>query len=181
MSEAYTDAELDKLRERYADTRSWPEQPILPKRLLATISERDARIEELSYSPQDKDDQWTDQIKAAHPVKTGSSKHYVTALEMVGNRRGKGALVEMANWLLTRAEAAEAKVAELEKEVRTYRRAETSRRQGDELQDAIAQRLATPPQTAFEKMRREGREQADAFAKRAAEPSPFSPPQTESK
>lgn len=54
----------------------------------------------------DKDDQWTEAIDAAHPVKsTHPERHklYERAMEMVGNRRGKGALVNLVSWLLQQA------------------------------------------------------------------------------
>jgi hypothetical protein len=48
----------------------------------------------------DKPDEWSDRISAAHSLKTGDHNTYRTALEMVSNRRSKGALVELVNWLL---------------------------------------------------------------------------------
>lgn len=55
----------------------------------------------------DKPDQWQDAIAAAHPTKTGKHKSYAMAVEMVGNRRSKGALVELVNWLLAYRRIAE--------------------------------------------------------------------------
>lgn len=52
----------------------------------------------------DKPDQWTPLILAAHPMKTGAHEHYATALEMVGNRRSKSELVALVCWLLQRAD-----------------------------------------------------------------------------
>lgn len=49
---------------------------------------------------QDKSDQWQDSIDAAHPTKTGKHDTYAKALDMVGNRHSKGALVDLVNWLL---------------------------------------------------------------------------------
>jgi hypothetical protein len=48
----------------------------------------------------DKDDEWTERINAAHPLKTGDNETYGIAMRMVGNRHSKGALVELVNWLL---------------------------------------------------------------------------------
>lgn len=48
----------------------------------------------------DTEDEWTERIKAAHPSRSGSHEEYATAMRMVGNRRSKGALVELVNWLL---------------------------------------------------------------------------------
>jgi hypothetical protein len=47
-----------------------------------------------------KEDQWTPEIEAAHPLRSKNYKAYETALEMVGNRRSKGALVKLVCWLL---------------------------------------------------------------------------------
>ena len=49
----------------------------------------------------DRTDRWTDRIEEAHPCNTGSHNVYAIAMEMVGNRHSKGALVELVNWLLT--------------------------------------------------------------------------------
>lgn len=48
----------------------------------------------------DKDDEWTARIDAAHPVLTGDSATYDLAMQMVGHRHSKGALVKLVNWLL---------------------------------------------------------------------------------
>ncbi len=39
-------------------------------------------------------------IKAAHPLRTGRHDLYAEAMRLVGERHGKGDLVEMVNWLL---------------------------------------------------------------------------------
>lgn len=48
----------------------------------------------------DKWDQWSTRIAAAHPANNGSDATYMTAMEMVGNRHSKAALVELVNWIL---------------------------------------------------------------------------------
>lgn len=48
----------------------------------------------------DRPDQWSEQVAEAHPLKTGNHAAYERALEMVGNRHSKGALVELVCWLL---------------------------------------------------------------------------------
>lgn len=53
----------------------------------------------------DKRDQWSAEIDAAHPMRTGKHEHWATAMTMVGNRRDKGALVELVNWLLAKDSA----------------------------------------------------------------------------
>lgn len=50
----------------------------------------------------DKDDQWSERIRAVHPMNTDDHATYLTAMEMVGNRHSKAALVELVNWLLTK-------------------------------------------------------------------------------
>jgi hypothetical protein len=53
----------------------------------------------------DKNDKWTEAIDAAHPLSSGSHEQWAIAMEMVGNRHSKGALVELVNWLLVRDRA----------------------------------------------------------------------------
>jgi hypothetical protein len=48
----------------------------------------------------DRSDEWSKRIAAAHPMETGDHVTYIKAMEMVGNRHSKGALVELVNWLL---------------------------------------------------------------------------------
>ena len=52
----------------------------------------------------DRKDQWTDAIQAEHPLNTKDYKTYEMAMEMVGNRHGKFALVALVNWLLRKAQ-----------------------------------------------------------------------------
>ncbi|APB99061.1 hypothetical protein [Polynucleobacter asymbioticus] len=52
----------------------------------------------------DRDDEWTDEIKAAHPLNTGFYDTYHLACEMVHNRHGKFALVALVNWLIRKAQ-----------------------------------------------------------------------------
>jgi hypothetical protein len=57
---------------------------------------------------EDKDDEWTPAINAAHPTVTrlrkGQPDTYAIAMRMVGNRHSKRALVELVSWLLQRAD-----------------------------------------------------------------------------
>lgn len=58
----------------------------------------------------DKRDQWTPMIEASHPLEVGTKDAhdaYATAMEMVGNRHSKGALVDLVCWLVQRVDAAE--------------------------------------------------------------------------
>jgi hypothetical protein len=48
----------------------------------------------------DVDDEYTAEIDAAFPTRSGSHYLYAIAMKMVGNRQSKGALVELVNWLL---------------------------------------------------------------------------------
>lgn len=48
----------------------------------------------------DKADEWSTRITAAHPMETDDHDTYMVAMQMVGNRHSKAALVELVNWLL---------------------------------------------------------------------------------
>lgn len=72
----------------------------------------------------DRDDQWSDAVRAVHPTRSDDPKRherFMTALEMVGNRHGKYELVGLVQWLLTRAERAEAEAADLRKTLEAER------------------------------------------------------------
>lgn len=56
---------------------------------------------------EDQRDEWTDKINEAHPTRSGSHDEYATAMQMVGHRHSKGALVELVNWLLVKLRPAE--------------------------------------------------------------------------
>jgi len=56
---------------------------------------------------EDRRDRWTPMIEASHPLKTGAHDAYATAMEMVGNRHSKGALVDLVCWLVQRVDDAE--------------------------------------------------------------------------
>jgi hypothetical protein len=55
----------------------------------------------------DRDDEHTKAIAQAHPMITKDHDRYARALALVEKRHSKGAIVEMVNWLLARAEAKE--------------------------------------------------------------------------
>ena len=70
---------------------------------------------------------WTDQdqplpedavILAHHPVRNGSDASYIEAMRLVGAKRSKGALVDLTNWLLQRAEAAESALLAAQEQAR---------------------------------------------------------------
>ena len=48
----------------------------------------------------DQEDEWSERIRAAFPTRSKSFKEYAVAMQMVGNRRSKGELVALVNWLL---------------------------------------------------------------------------------
>jgi hypothetical protein len=48
----------------------------------------------------DADDEWSAEIKAAHPSRTGAHENYAIAMKMVGNRHSKHELVALVCWLL---------------------------------------------------------------------------------
>ena len=56
-------------------------------------------IDEL-FHWEDKKDEWTDAIRAAHPTRSESHDEWGTAMRMVGHRHSKGELVALVNWLL---------------------------------------------------------------------------------
>lgn len=48
------------------------------------------------------------EIQAAHPARTGNHERFQRALELVSARHSKGALVDLVNWLLTKADGSAA-------------------------------------------------------------------------
>lgn len=86
-----------------------------PPTVLALLAE----VERLTKEPETRDavqreawgeeeDEHSEAIHAAHPTVTKDFDTYHVALKMIGTRRSKYALVDMANWLLARAQSAEA-------------------------------------------------------------------------
>lgn len=68
-------------------------------------------------------DQWTAEIEAAFPTRSGAHEAYADAMRMVGNRRSKGALVALVTWLIVRFDAKHAKLVEVAdklREIRSY-------------------------------------------------------------
>lgn len=59
----------------------------------------------LELSSEDREDKYTEAINAAHPLKTKRHDLYELAMEMVGNRHSKAALVNLVNWLLSERQA----------------------------------------------------------------------------
>ena len=53
------------------------------------------------------------EIAASHPLRIGRHDLYAEAMRLVGARRSKGGLVELACWLLTRVAKAEKRHLEL--------------------------------------------------------------------
>jgi hypothetical protein len=76
---------------------------------------RDMEDQQQQEWPDDKVDEWTALIEAAHPLKTKAYAQWDTAMRMVGNRHSKGALVELVCWLLQRAESASPSSSVLER------------------------------------------------------------------
>ncbi len=51
---------------------------------------------------EDRLDQYSEAILAAHPTfGNGTADRYFRAMEMVGNRHSKAAIVDLVNWLLS--------------------------------------------------------------------------------
>jgi hypothetical protein len=69
----------------------------------------------------DRDDEWSEAVKAAHPVRSESHATYATAMQMVGARHSKGALVALVNWLLMGRDAATRRAAAAERVVEAAR------------------------------------------------------------
>lgn len=86
-------------------------------------AERDAYIKPSLVQWDDKDDVWSFPIDEAFPTKSGSHEQYGIAMEMVGNRRSKGSLVALVNWLIVSDEAVRAEVHELRAALRPFARA----------------------------------------------------------
>ena len=53
----------------------------------------------------DRDDHLTCAINASHPTKTGRHDIYMQAMELVGNRHSKAALVNLVHYLLLEIDA----------------------------------------------------------------------------
>lgn len=90
------------------------------ERITALAVQRDALAEEAVLRDKVSREAWGDQsdehtpaIRAAHPTKTKDFATYEIALAMVGKRHGKYELVDLTNWLLSRALAAESRVTRL--------------------------------------------------------------------
>ncbi len=80
---------------------------------IARLTAENAALKSIKSNWEDKEDEWTPAIDAAHPMsKPGHMTHeesdrYKTAMKMVGHRHGKYALINLVNWLLERAAKSE--------------------------------------------------------------------------
>lgn len=97
----------------YRHAASGAHKPLYSQATVSALQKREAGLMALSDPAhwRDRDDQWSEAIKAVHPMNSDDPKRherFMTALEMVGNRHGKYELVGLVQWLLTRAETAEA-------------------------------------------------------------------------
>jgi hypothetical protein len=72
------------------------EAPLVPPR--ADVAEAVELLRGVVW--EDRPDQWSEEIHDAFPTRSGSHEEYADAMRMVGNRRSKGALVALVNWLL---------------------------------------------------------------------------------
>lgn len=77
------------------------------ERLLTPPGEPPA-IRETSRSTREKIRNEQTAIESAHPLTTGRHDLYNEAMRLVGERHGKGDLVDLVNWLLYRIERIEA-------------------------------------------------------------------------
>lgn len=71
----------------------------------------------------DVEDKWNLVIHESFPTRSGSHTEYALAMEMVGNRRSKGQLVALVNWLLIAWKRAEKERDTAYHDTRTMRRA----------------------------------------------------------
>ena len=63
-------------------------------------------------------DEWSEDIHAAFPTRSDSHEEYATAMQMVGHRHSKGALVALVNWLLVRLRKADDECATMAETLR---------------------------------------------------------------
>ena len=102
---------VEALEDALEDAREAVEE--LESTFSREVSARDLTIRDLreelrqARDWEDVRDQWSDAITAAHPTRSGSHDEYGVAMQMVGHRHSKGALVALVNWLLVRLKAAE--------------------------------------------------------------------------
>jgi hypothetical protein len=66
----------------------------------AAVQAERTRVASLQWEDAEVPDEWTEQIKAAFPTRSGSHDEYAKAMKMVGSRHSKGELVALVNWLL---------------------------------------------------------------------------------
>jgi hypothetical protein len=69
-------------------------------RITALEKERDALSVSLNIAWNDRQDEWSAEIEAAHPTLTSDFDTYAKAQRMVSNRHSKGSLIALVNWLL---------------------------------------------------------------------------------
>ena len=110
-------AELEaKLASQTEEYQEWITGPT-PHELLKRIAAFTARVAGLEAERvawrewSDKNDEWSGPIDAAFPTKSGSHREYATAMQMVGRRHSKGALVALVNWLLVRVGSLEGRLS----------------------------------------------------------------------
>ena len=88
---------MNEFRSNLRDLGEHTAFKLLHGRVVSMLS-RGTALEEQEWA--DRPDEWTDRIKAVHPMNTGKHEVYATAMKMVGNRHGKFSLVALVNWLL---------------------------------------------------------------------------------
>lgn len=89
---------------------AWEEIPYDLRKTL--VEKMVAQVLEVPFPHwEDQPDEYSKSIDAAKPTRTGRHDRYALALELVGNRHGKYALVDLVNWLLAaRDEEAAARI-----------------------------------------------------------------------
>lgn len=93
----------DLIQAAYEDRRR------LKKRIKTLRASMKVLVENLAgeWSAADGRDQYSEKIDAVSPLKTGQHRRYLRALQMVNPRKSKYAIIDLVNWLLTRAEEKE--------------------------------------------------------------------------
>lgn len=66
----------------------------------------DGALQVAAWVEKDVHDRWSHEIDDYHPIKTKAFDAHAKAMEMVGNRRSKGALVSLVCWLLQKVDKA---------------------------------------------------------------------------
>jgi hypothetical protein len=79
--------------------------------------ESDNNFQIMSFSKADKKIPEDEEIKLAHPTRSGRHDLYAKAQELISAKHSKFALIELVTWLLLRLDKAEKNAAELSEQL----------------------------------------------------------------